>query len=228
MRERRELAGQIFGGLTVIKLAYIKDHKSNWECKCVCGKIVIKNNNNITRGFLQSCGCLMKEYMKKSSTTNGLSRTRFSNIHQSIKKRCNYSKEKTYKNYGGRGITYQLSWGKIENFKEDMYQSYLEHVEKYGEKQTSIDRIDVNGNYTKENCRWQTLVEQQNNKRNNHIIEYKGEKMTITEMARKYNVERSLFNGRLRIGWSIERAITEPLNHYMMKFEKLKNEREVV
>ena len=99
-----------------------------------------------------------------------MSRTRFYRIWQDIIKRCDNQNTKSYKHYGGRGITYCERWKEFLNFKEDMYESYLKHVEEFGEKQTTIDRIDVNGNYKKSNCRWATWKEQANNKRGDEEI----------------------------------------------------------
>lgn len=89
-----------------------------------------------------------------------------------------------YKNYGARGIKVCERWLEFQNFYDDMYESYLKHVEEFGEKNTSLDRIDVNGNYEPSNCRWATLEEQNNNRTNNRFIIYNGSKMTVTQVGR--------------------------------------------
>lgn len=96
---------------------------------------------------------------------HGMTGTRFYSIWVGMKSRCN---NESWTNYGGRGITYCKEWEEFINFKNDMYESYLQHVDKYGEKQTSLERKNVNGNYTPSNCKWATRKEQNDNKRNNN------------------------------------------------------------
>lgn len=107
-----------------------------------------------------------------------------------------------YNNYGGRGITYQESWKKFENFRDDMYESYLKHCEEYGEKDTTLDRIDVNGNYCKENCRWATRKIQANNTRKNHYITINGEVKTLTQWVEFYGIALSTVKNYIRKGYS--------------------------
>ena len=122
--------------------------------------------------------------------------TRFYKIWAKMKERCLNKNCAAYLSYGGRGITVCDRWHKFENFRDDMYESYLSHVNEFGEKNTSIDRIDNNGNYCKENCRWATRKEQNNNTRKNVYVKYKDRVVTMAEYSRitgnKYYVVQSM------------------------------------
>ena len=99
--------------------------------------------------------------------THGMTNTKFYKIWTGMRKRCFKAYDKSYKNYGGRGITVCEHWLNFENFKDDMYESYLNHCEKYGEKETTIERKNINGNYEPINCIWITTKEQHSNTRKN-------------------------------------------------------------
>ena len=92
-----------------------------------------------------------------------------------------------------------------------MYKNYLEHVKKFGEKDTTIDRKDNNGDYCKENCIWATRKIQENNRRNNHFLTYNGEIMTISQWANKLKLGNNILFSRIKLGWSIEKALTTPV-----------------
>ena len=124
--------------------------------------------------------------------------------------RCYNTNNPKYKIYGARGI--KVLWKDFESFRDDMYQSFLEHIEKYGAKNTSIDRYpDNDGHYCKKNCRWATALQQRQNQRPQffHFIIYKGKKKYLTEWAREYRLQEFTLRARLKLGWSIKRALTE-------------------
>lgn len=142
--------------------------------------------------------------------------TSFYGVWCNIKRRCSDKKGRDYKYYSGRGIKMCESWHKFENFKSDMYESYLEH--KRNNSYTSIDRIDNNGNYEPSNCRWAGRSEQLNNTRHNHLLTSKGQTLNLTQWAKKFGIARGTIKGRIKSGWSVEKALTVPVtdrNRYL-------------
>lgn len=118
---------------------------------------------------------LFLEMLRERNTKHGMSKTRFYGIWQAMIKRCGEKNTNTYERYRGRGIVVRARWEKFENFREDMLEGYSDNL--------SIDRIDNDGNYCKENCRWATVEEQANNKRNNVKIVYKGVTVSLHELS---------------------------------------------
>lgn len=136
-----------------------------WKCKCDCGTESAVSGTALRTGASKSCGCLTREVNSVRRKSHGMTNTKFYKAWQNMLDRCNNENSVSYKDYGGRGIFIYDRWAAFENFKEDMYESYLKHVESFGAKNTSIDRINNNEGYSKENCRWATSKIQMRNRR---------------------------------------------------------------
>lgn len=152
-----------FGKLKIVSQLPNMNGNSRFFCQCACGRKHEIVGYNLKNGHTTSCGCARVSALKRTATKHGMFGTRFYNIYRQILRRCNEPKHKAFKNYGGRGV--KNLWQSFDNFKRDMYRSYNFHVKKFGERNTTIDRISSEGNYCKENCRWATWKIQANNKR---------------------------------------------------------------
>lgn len=167
-----------------------KDGRTLYTCKCLnCGNEIDVLPKELVNGHVKSCGCYT--YSRNGDSKHPLYETWIGIIN-----RCYNKNVPHYKDYGGRGITVCPNWkDSFDAFKLDLYESYLNHVEEYGEDNTSLDRIDVNGNYELANVRWATNEEQSLNKRNTWYITYKGETKTAKEWANtlglKYDTVRN-------------------------------------
>ena len=189
-----------------------------WECLCDCGNKIIVKESHLREGSVKSCGCLKKEYAKKGNIVHGLSKTRLHRIYRGMIDRCTAHKHIHYKNYGGRGISICKEWlgekGFINFYDWAMKNGYMDNL--------SIDRIDNSGNYCPENCKWSTSLQQQNNTRINHKIEYNGEKLTLSQIARKYNFNVSTLYNRIKKWKDIKKVIETPIH----KEKQRKNKKE--
>jgi hypothetical protein len=166
-----------FERLTIIEII----EKNKVKVLCDCGKEKIVRYDYVVSGRTRSCGCLRAEMLSKRRTTHGMTDTREYRIWCKMKERCSNLKDKNYKRYGGRGIKICSMWiNSFEKFYSDMGPC--------GEKGT-IDRINPDGDYCKDNCRWLSIEDQQNNRRNNHVFSHNGESMTLSQWARKLDIK---------------------------------------
>lgn len=159
MANRPNLIGNVYGRLTVIGHGPKRGARRTWECTCECGSTHFASTSDLNYGTVQSCGCLLRGPTSANSSHSHAARRAPSKTYNSWRgmvERCTNPNHIAFKNYGGRGILVCERWALFDNFLADM-----------GERPagTSIDRINVDGNYEPSNCRWATNVEQQNNKR---------------------------------------------------------------
>lgn len=194
----KDLTGMRFSCLMVIEIAGVRDRFGNilWKCLCDCGKEKLCTTGNLWNRLNISCGCRM------GSPNHGDWRKRIRHIWVSMLQRCS---DINNNKYGGRGISVCDAWKDYDAFKSWAYSSgYSDEL--------SIDRIDNNGNYEPSNCRWATLKQQARNRRNSKRLSLNGELKTVAEWADVYGINQSRINRRLMLGWSIEDAITKPID----------------
>lgn len=209
-----DLVGKTYGRLTV-KSYYGRKNKNNyhyWICDCSCGTVGhAVAQSNLKTGAVRSCGCIVRE--QKTNLRHGMKWTKEYHTWTHIKDRCHNTKCKAYYKYGAKGVKVCDRWlNSFSNFFEDMgYAPSPKH---------SIERNDVTGNYSPENCRWATPEEQANNKRNTILIEYRGEKKPLRYWSRELGFQYDLVRGRMWSGQSFEHAISYPADPKGGQFKK--------
>lgn len=176
----KDLSGKVFVNWTVVEYY----GKSKWKCECACGSKKIVQGVTLTKGMSKSCGCLKDHGMKG---------TKIHRLWSRMKERCFYEKHKSFKDYGGRGVTVCDEWKDFRCFyswaKDNGYEEGL-----------TLDRINVNGNYEPANCRFITNKEQQRNKRNNRFLTIHGIEKTVSEWGEISNLDRHTILYRINKG----------------------------
>lgn len=204
--EREDLTGKKFGEWTVISYA----GNNRWNVKCTCGTQKTVLGAELKRGDSKSCGCWGYKRVGDAARTHGKTHSRLYRVWCNIKGRCYKPSEASYPNYGGRGIIVCEEWkNDFQAFYDwAMANGYDENAPRF---QCTIDRIDNNGNYCPENCRWVDRYVQANNVKKNVFITYNGERLTIAQFARKYNLSVNLVRQRFNRGMSAAEIIDTPI-----------------
>lgn len=177
-----DVRGKTFGRLTALFESGRSRREILWRCRCSCGTEVDVRSYSLRRGLTVSCGCakLESQQRNKFKPRHGMSETQTHAVWLSMRQRCRNPRSTAYLNYGGRGISVCERWESFENFLADM-----------GERPPAmeLDRIDVNGNYTPENCRWATLTQQARNTRKTVRVEFRGETRPLRDWAELLGVK---------------------------------------
>lgn len=197
----KDLTGKKFNYLTAVRVDSVRPNKGTfWVFRCDCGKELVLKGTIVTRATKPQKSC--NECYQKRRLLHGMTNTKEFFAWRGILSRCNNDKDEAYENYGGRGINVCNRWSEFNNFFEDMgYAPSKKH---------SIDRIDNNKGYCKENCRWATAIQQHRNKRNTTYITFNGETKTLCDWAAQYKLTQQALFYRMKRGWPIERALTFP------------------
>lgn len=194
------LAGQQFGLLTARERVSKDAHGAwLWWCGCACGRDVVVRGSTLTAGRTSACASCATS---QADITHGGTRTPLYQRWRAMLGRCEDPNNRAWKNYGGRGVEVCAEWHDFAAFRADMGTGFAAHLE--------LDRIDPDGHYEPNNCRWATRVEQQNNRRNNHRVTWRGETRTVREWALATGIKANTILYRLRRGWDVERALTTP------------------
>jgi hypothetical protein len=195
----QRLDGKRFGRLRVVSYHGKNKHNvATWFCECDCGGTKVVPSGSLVAGFTRSCGCYGKE--NPSHTKHGGKGTRLYHIWKSMNGRCKTPTNASYSNYGGRGISVCDDWSHdFVSFRKWAYgHGYSDDL--------TIDRIDNDGNYCPENCRWVDMTVQANNTRKNHIVMINGQNKTISNWARHYKKPYKWVAGMVYRGKFVEWA----------------------
>lgn len=213
-RNRMDEIGKKFGRLTIIEdaedgISPSGTHYRIVKFKCECGNIGFARLSDIKKGNTTSCGCYKDEFFTKHGFDKKTSKyKRIYNIYLYIKKRCYNRNCKSYNNYGGRGIIMCKDW--FDNFLSfstwSLNNGYSDNL--------TIDRINNNGIYEPNNCRWVDMKTQANNKRNNVHITKDGITMNLTQWCHKLGLNYGTYKSRRRAGWNIDKSLFKSVKHH--------------
>lgn len=215
-----DLTGQRFGRWTALYDTGRKTVGGNhyWMCKCDCGTTKEVDSGQLRIGGSKSCGCHRRDRMSKLNLKHGGRKDRLYLVWMDMRRRCNDPKNENYFRYGGRGIKVDEAFNEYADFKAWAYANGYDDTAKHGD--CTIDRIDVNGNYSPDNCRWVNLVVQANNRRSNAIITYNGKSMTRSQWEKELGFKKGTLAWRINAGWTVERMLTQRPEEYQANRKK--------
>lgn len=201
----RDLTGERFGRLLVLQRDGCNKHgQVKWYCECECGARKHVLGLCLSRGETQSCGCLHRESTAQINLRHGMTKTPIYAIWHSMMQRCYDSNSPAFSRYGGRGINVCDKWQTFEGFYEDMGNK---------PKGLSLERKNVNGDYSPENVVWANAKTQANNRRNNIVLEHNGKKQTMQQWCDELGLKIGTIWARLNRGWNVDRALTEEVRN---------------
>lgn len=203
-----DITGQRFSRLVALGPVEHTVNKSvRWLCQCDCGDTNIVPAKSLRFGDIQSCGCLSRDKSRQRRTTHGKSATSIYRIWRLMITRCENPHHKAYHHYGGRGIGVCPEWrASFEDFE-----FYVAQLPRYSEPGYKLDRIDNDDGYKPGNVKWSTQAQQLRNTRRTRWITIGGKMQCAKDWCDELGVNKSTFYQRLELGWSVESALTTPV-----------------
>lgn len=218
-----DLKGRRFGKLFVLERVESYRKIPRWLCQCDCGKTRTIRGAELRYGKTKTCGCRNVSRENNPFYRHGMTAGHFWRKWYSVKQRCLNKSSSTYYKYGAKGISIPDKWIGFDGFREDMEDSYLSHVEEYGEKETTLDRVDPFKSYSKENCRWATNRQQARNKTNTRFLTFEGKTLPMSEWAEIRNISIDVIEQRInKLKWPVEDALTRPIRKMSKRLESRK------
>lgn len=198
MRKAKDHSGERYGHWLILERG---SKEKYWICRCDCGTVCEVNIDNMKSGRSNNCRKCQSKKTAKRMTTHGESESHLYYVWYSMRKRCSCVSSKSYKDYGARGISVCKEWN--ENFE-----AFRDFAKLNGYREgLQIDRINNDGNYFPENCRFVTKTENSWNTRRNRTVTYNGKQYKLPELAHLKNLKANLVSERIRKGWSVEEAV---------------------
>lgn len=205
-----DLTGRMFGRWIVVSYAGKRGKNSHWNCRCECGNDGVVHAGNLTSGKSACCGCVQYEKLTKRNTKHGLSGHPLYGVWTQMKARCQWSSHPQFRDWGGRGIKVCDRWN-------ESFEAFLADVGERPTPRSEIDRINNDGDYEPGNVRWSERQAQMRNMRRNRIVTFNGQQITLAEAIEASGIPGGRVHGRLRIGWSEERALSAPRRPHAKK-----------
>lgn len=205
----KDFIGKKLNKLTILESLGVLKNKTRVKCLCECGKEVVCRFDSLINGSTKACGCFNVE----SNTIHGLSKHPLFKTWLSVRRRCYDRNTKAYKNYGGRGVKICNEW------RDDFKAFYDWAITNGWQKGLHLDK-DIKGNgllYSPDTCCFVTPKINSRHKRTTVYVNFMGEKICLSELAEKIKMPCVLLRNRIGLGWSVERAVTEPLNKQFSK-----------
>jgi hypothetical protein len=189
-------SGTTVGRLKIYRIVHDSKGKLRYQCSCSCGVTCYPNKGDVDFGKTNSCGCGIRAATRQRNYSHRMTGTKIHGVWTTMLNRCRNPKMLKYRDYGARGIKVCERWKKFENFYEDMGQCPADGM--------SIDRIDTNGDYCKENCRWATAEEQALNTRRNRLVTFNGKTLPMSIWCKRFDLIYSTAINRLNKGMPAE------------------------
>lgn len=200
MAKAKEMIGKVFGRLTpILECGKNSSGQYRYLCVCDCGESKVITGSLMLQGKVLSCGCLRREMISAKNTKHNGCGTVMYKTWTGMKTRCTNPNSKAYANYGGRGIAFDPAWADFAAFVSDM-----------GERPDgcTLERIDNDKGYSKDNCKWATTAEQSRNTRQNVNLTFNGKTQCMTDWANELFIPYPTIQDRVRRGWSVEKILT--------------------